>query len=272
MKTRIFTGAALVVAMICVFLLSGTWVYTAFCCLLSVIGTWEMLGCIGKRNTKILSVPALIVSAACPLCVRFIGIQTLPVILTALLMYLMFASVFANDSVDTQGVSTVFATVTYVIVCFTCLLKIRYVGNSGGETVGQYFYLLVFVAAWITDTFAYFTGVFFGKHKLIPKVSPKKTVEGSVGGTVFCIIAFLVYAKVLSGVFEIPANYIAFAVFGLLLSVLSQMGDLLASAIKRCYGIKDYGRLFPGHGGVLDRFDSIMVLCPVLYICMGLLI
>ena len=72
--------------------------------------------------------------------------------------------------------------------------------------------------------------------------------------------------------FEIPANYIAFAVFGLLLSVLSQMGDLLASAIKRCYGIKDYGRLFPGHGGVLDRFDSIMVLCPVLYICMGLLI
>lgn len=272
MKTRILTGIALVIAMICVFLLSGTWVYVAFCCALSVVGTWEMLCCIGKINIKALSVPTLIVSAACPLCAHFAGTQMLPIMLTVLLMYLLFVSVFTNDSIDTQSVSTVFTTAAYVILCFTCLLELRYVQNADGNVVGQYFYLLVFVGAWITDTFAYFTGVFFGKHKLIPKISPKKTVEGALGGIAFCVIAFLIYAKVLCIVSDIQVNYIAFALFGLLLSVLSQIGDLLASAIKRCYAIKDYGNLFPGHGGVLDRFDSIMVLCPVLYICIGILI
>jgi len=272
MKTRILTGIALVFAMICVFLLSGTWLYIAFCCVLSVVGTWEMLGCIGKLKTKIISVPTLIISAACPLCAHFVGMKTLPVILAGLLFYMLIISVFVSDRVDTQSVSTAFTTTVYVIICFTCLLQLRYIADADKNTVGQYFYLLVFVAAWITDTFAYFTGVFFGKHKLIPKISPKKTIEGSVGGIVFCVIAFVVYAKILTSVSDIQVNYAAFAIFGLCLSALSQIGDLLASAIKRSYGIKDYGKLFPGHGGVLDRFDSIMVLCPVLYICVGILI
>ncbi len=272
MKQRILTGIALVLAMICVFLLSGTWLYIAFCSMLSVFGTWEMLGCVGKLKTRILSVPALIISAACPLCTHFVGMQSLPVMLSGLLFYMLIVSVFTADSIDTQSVSTAFTTTAYVIICFTCLLQLRHIADADGNTVGQYFYLLVFVAAWITDTFAYFTGVFFGKHKLIPRVSPKKTVEGAIGGIVFCVIAFIIYAKILTSVSDIDVNYVSFAVFGLCLSVLSQVGDLLASAIKRSYGIKDYGKLFPGHGGVLDRFDSIMVLCPVLYICIGILI
>ena len=140
------------------------------------------------------------------------------------------------------------------------------VGSNSGRMVGQYIYLLVFLAAWITDTFAYFTGFFFGKHKLCPNISPKKTVEGAVGGVVFCIISFLVYGIVVSGMFKIQPNYVGLAVVGLVMSVLAQVGDLLASVIKRTYGVKDYGRVFPGHGGVLDRFDSVLLLAPFLLV------
>lgn len=119
---------------------------------------------------------------------------------------------------------------------------------------------LVFIVAWMTDTFAYFTGMFFGKHKLCPHLSPKKTVEGAVGGVlgaVFSAVVFSIYFKV-NGIMLIGLM----AVVG---SVLSQIGDLTASRIKRIAGIKDYGNLMPGHGGVLDRFDSIIFAAPFIY-------
>ncbi|MBR6676258.1 MAG: CDP-archaeol synthase [Clostridia bacterium] len=119
----------------------------------------------------------------------------------------------------------------------------------------------------MTDTFAYFCGRLFGRHKLIPSVSPKKTIEGSIGGIIFCIIGCVVYRLVLGqmNVESLPAIWI-FAVLGLLVSIVSQIGDLIFSLIKRRYGIKDYGILFPGHGGVLDRFDSVIATAPLILI------
>jgi len=108
----------------------------------------------------------------------------------------------------------------------------------------------------------------FGKHKLIPEVSPKKTVEGSIGGIIFAAIAFVLYAVIIwkmNESAEMP-NLIVFAAAGAIVSVISQIGDLSASVIKRRFGVKDYGFLFPGHGGVLDRFDSVLLTAPVLYI------
>ena len=102
-----------------------------------------------------------------------------------------------------------------------------------------------------------------GKHKLIPDVSPKKTVEGAIGGVVFCTLAFVLYGFVLTVVIDgIQANYLAFVCVGIVLSVVSQCGDLVFSLIKRKYGIKDYGKLMPGHGGILDRFDSVIASAP----------
>ena len=106
----------------------------------------------------------------------------------------------------------------------------------------------------------------FGKHKLIPDVSPKKTVEGSIGGIVFCALGYIIYGLLVSKFFEVEMNIIALAVFGVLVSVISQVGDLAASLIKREYGVKDYGRLFPGHGGVLDRFDSVIAVASALMV------
>ncbi len=259
MKQRIVTGAVLLLLMILIFCLSHTWVYAAIMTLLCAVGTWEMLGCIGQRSNLYLSLPAMVLSVASPTLSYFFGYGTMLAVVMVYMVLLLALAVFFDEKVKLTDVSQVFVTTLYVVMCFTALLRLRYI-----ENVGQYVYILVFVAAWITDTFAYFVGVFFGKHKLIPKISPKKTVEGSVGGVVFCVIAFVVYGIILRRSFGVEVHMAALAVVGLVMSLFSQLGDLIASAIKRTYGIKDYGNVFPGHGGIIDRFDSIMILSPFL--------
>ena len=132
-------------------------------------------------------------------------------------------------------------------------------------------FCLVFAACWICDTFAYFVGRAIGKHKLIEKISPKKTVEGSIGGVVFATLAFLLYGLIVSLIVGSKAegpkpDYLVLAILGFSLSIVSQFGDLIFSLIKREHGVKDYGFILPGHGGILDRFDSILAVSPVLYI------
>ena len=144
----------------------------------------------------------------------------------------------------------------------------RYTSN------GKYIYLLVFIGPWVSDTFAYFCGRLFGRHKLIPEVSPKKTVEGSIGGILFTALGCVIYGVIINTMLDSPVSltYGSLAVTGAIVSVISQIGDLAASLIKRNYGIKDYGFIFPGHGGVLDRFDSVLLTAPILLIVSSLLI
>ena len=111
----------------------------------------------------------------------------------------------------------------------------------------------------MTDAFAYFTGVFIGKHKLIEDVSPKKTIEGSIGGIFFCTLSFVLIGVITNKFFGTHANLVFLAVSGVIVSIVSQVGDLIMSVIKRHYGIKDFGKIFPGHGGVIDRFDSVLI-------------
>ncbi|KNF08850.1 phosphatidate cytidylyltransferase [Gottschalkia purinilytica] len=119
---------------------------------------------------------------------------------------------------------------------------------------------LVFIIAWGTDTFAYFSGVLFGKRKLYPTLSPKKTVEGSIGG----IIGSLLVTLIFSIYFKLE-NIHLLLILSVIASIMSQIGDLTASRIKRIAGIKDYGNIMPGHGGILDRFDSILFTTPIVY-------
>jgi phosphatidate cytidylyltransferase len=135
------------------------------------------------------------------------------------------------------------------------------------EGLGLYFVWLIFIAAWGSDTGAYFIGIGFGKRKLSPRLSPKKTIVGAVGGLVTAAVFSSLYAFILnnSGIWEfsgIVTGLFPFALYGLIGSFLGQTGDLIASAIKRHAGIKDFGRIIPGHGGVLDRFDSILFVAP----------
>lgn len=245
--------------MIAVFLLSGTVVYPIIMTLFCVMGTWEMLSCTGHIKNRYISSVALLASVVAPVLAYFFGYGAMIALVMFYISVLLAMCVFFDETVKITDVSVVFLTTLYVILCFTALLRLRYIDEGA-----QYIYILVFVAAWITDTFAYFTGFFFGKHKLIPKISPKKTVEGAIGGVIFCVIAFIVYGLIVQSVFDVELNLLLLAPIGLIMSVVSMIGDLIASAIKRAYGIKDYSNLFPGHGGILDRFDSIMILAPFL--------
>ena len=128
---------------------------------------------------------------------------------------------------------------------------------------GRYLILLPFVIAFLSDTGAYFAGMAFGSHKLAPIISPKKTVEGLVGGVLGAIIGVFIYALVLQLAFGFHAHYWYTLIYGLLGSLGAVLGDLCFSAIKRQTGIKDYSQLIPGHGGILDRFDSVIVVAPL---------
>ena len=131
---------------------------------------------------------------------------------------------------------------------------------SGGFTQWRW---IVFIIAFGTDIFAYFVGMAIGKHKMCPNLSPKKSWEGAIGGLVFAVILTVVYAYFVFG--GSPTGIKWALVLGIIGSVMSQCGDLAASAIKRQIGIKDYGKLLPGHGGILDRFDSVLFAAPTIY-------
>ena len=124
--------------------------------------------------------------------------------------------------------------------------------------------LLPFVAAFLSDTGAYFIGCAWGKHKLAPIISPKKSIEGMLGGIVFAVLGMLLYSWILSLVTGLQANYLYAVIYGLLGALAGVFGDLCFSAIKRQTGIKDYGSIIPGHGGILDRFDSVILVAPLM--------
>ena len=268
MLKRIITAAVALCVLVPVLYFSHTHALTALIALCSAVGVYEMLKCIGALKKYFISIPSLIVSVALPVLSRLLDrasfFEAALSVALVFVLYCLAASVFARKSIGIDDASLSFMSVFYIVIAFSAIVLLRDIAVSG-----KYVYLIVFIAAWVTDTFAYFCGMLFGrggKHKLIVDVSPKKTVEGAIGGVVFCILSLVLYGFIASKVWNAAPNYIALAISGLVLSVISQMGDLVMSLIKRKYGIKDYGKLFPGHGGVLDRFDSILAVSVALLV------
>lgn len=135
---------------------------------------------------------------------------------------------------------------------------------------GQFFVLLPMVAAWGSDTCALFTGMAFGRHKLAPVISPKKTIEGAIGGVIGATILMLLVVFLFGRYARLEVHYLSATIMGAAGAVIGQIGDLSFSIIKRQTGIKDYGHIFPGHGGVLDRFDSVIFVAPVIELILTL--
>lgn len=189
---------------------------------------------------------------------------------------------------DGQALPALWGLFLYVILLFSEAIASR--GRIGLEKMGGAFFLSVFVpfflssflrirlmedlwrsliilpliAAFFSDAFALFAGMAFGKHKLAPSLSPKKTVEGAVGGLLGAVVCTVLYGAGLRLLFQYQVDYLRLALYGGLGSVVSQLGDLSFSSIKREYGIKDFGNLLPGHGGILDRFDSVIFCAPLM--------
>lgn len=173
--------------------------------------------------------------------------------------------VFLHHRYNINDIAMTFFGIFYVVFLFAFLILTRYLVN------GEYFIWLIFIGAWVTDTFAYFTGKALGKKKLLPAISPKKTVEGSIGGVMGCVALTTIYGILTSKYVNYMPLY-HYIIIGILSGIVSQIGDLSASAIKRHTGIKDYGSLVPGHGGILDRFDSILFIAPMVYFYISFLI
>lgn len=274
MLTRIITGIVAIGLFIPVCVFSNTVVFPIVIGILCLFGVYEMSKCLGFDKKFLITIPMYIFALGLPILRYFTGRNTPFLACTVIaffgvLIYVLAYVMFKKNTIKLTEILTFYAVFVYIVGCFSSMVIIRYsdsnlgIGNS--EIEGKYVYLLAFLGAWVCDTFAYFVGKFLGKHKLIPEISPKKTIEGSIGGIVFTIGGFALYGLILNTAFGQSFSYLKLCLLGLLLSIVSQIGDLIASSIKRQYEIKDYGKLFPGHGGVLDRFDSVMLTAPTLY-------
>ncbi len=178
------------------------------------------------------------------------------------LMFLacMFVYVFRFPKYHADQVMTVFFCAFYPGVLFSFLYLTREL------TWGVYLVWLIFISSWICDTCAYLTGMAIGRHKLAPVLSPKKSIEGSIGGVAGSALVGALFAWIfLLPLTNQPETVWAVALISAAGAVISQVGDLAASAIKRDHQIKDYGKLIPGHGGIMDRFDSVLFTAPVIY-------
>jgi phosphatidate cytidylyltransferase len=257
MKTRILVSLAMCVVFVPFLFLTRTVAFVILVSVLSALALFEMLRCLGVHGFPAVSIPSELFAAALPFGARYLDralFFEIAVPASALLVFWVFCVfTFSRDRMSLEQTGAAAAMTLYIAAGFTFLLMLTDV-----ETIGLYLLIMVLIASWMTDTFAYFTGMLFGRHKLIPEISPKKTVEGAVGGTLFTVAAFLVYAFVLQRFAGLSPSYPVFAVGGLFGSLTSQAGDLVMSAVKRKRGIKDYGKIFPGHGGILDRFDSVL--------------
>ena len=263
MLTRCISGVILVVIALAT-ILSGGYVLAATLLAISCIAYHELSKVCkfhGEKSFNSLEIASYI-------AIIFLYILTVVtsddmfILLWAVLLFLAILGVyvFAFPKYHACQIMAAYFCVLYAPLMFSFIYRIRM------TEYGIYLVWMVFIASWISDTFAYFTGMLLGKHKLAPVLSPKKSIEGSIGGVVGSALAGALFGYLFSTQVGQEVNLIVVcAVLGALGSVISQIGDLAASGIKRNYEIKDYGNLIPGHGGIMDRFDSVIVTAPIIY-------
>lgn len=275
MKTRIISGIiGTIVLFIVVF--SGSFFVSASIFLLSIIGIFEFYNAVSNVGYKPLRLFGYV--ACLPIIV--IGLKTenavvtdyldiiksanyISMVLFLIIVFLFLVIIFFHEKYNIINISLTVFGMLYVPFLFAFVVLTRKLDN------GFYYIWLIFIGAFATDIFAYFTGKFLGKRKIMPVISPKKTLEGTIGGIIGSVVLtsafglFMNYQFKKSGIPIIP--YYHFIVLGGINGIVSQIGDWGASAIKRFSRIKDYGNIMPGHGGVLDRFDSILFVAPTVY-------
>ncbi len=266
MLTRIITAIVALCIFVPVCIFSNTIVMEIAMAVLNVVAVYELWHCVRgtienphQIGSFALWIPHVVVAAGGVFLPGVLGQQAMHTLFLALFLLLLYTFamvVFSRGKIQISDAAVLMMMTLYVTASFTSILCLR-----RGES-GAHLFLLPFIGAWVSDTFAYFTGRLLGKHKLIPEVSPKKTVEGAIGGVLFTGIAYGIFGAILG---VTGTGLVLLVCSGFIISVISQIGDLIASVVKRYYGIKDYGKLFPGHGGVMDRFDSVIATAPVLY-------
>lgn len=279
MAKRIAFGFLWLFIGISALVLMRTWVFLIFGMLLCATATYELNRSCGLENKPIMAM-SLLVSALFPVYYEYghylQGIEGMSLkteyLITIYVILLCFLMLYNHEKTKFSQVAFVIVSSLCVPFAYTRFLFFRdiakYYPDKGYTNAhGMFLILFILFAACMTDVCAYFVGSALGKHKLCPKISPKKTVEGAIGGVIGCVIGHVgLYAVYNNFVFEDPVhNYFPIIVASIITSIIGMCGDLTASVIKRNYGIKDFGKLIPGHGGIMDRFDSILFVAVAFY-------
>lgn len=246
---RILTGVLLSIFILFIIFINHSITTIGFI-LLSSISIFEMNNVFKKINKEGILILAIIFNILFLLSSNYLALPYLFFTYTLynLILYIL-ATFVMKISIENVLTNTFFS--IYITLSYTFLLMIN----------DEKWILFAFLISSITDTFAYIFGMLFGRHKLIERLSPKKTIEGSIGGIVGTIIMSVIFFNYLN----IPNTLLTY-LFMAFLSIISQIGDLFASYIKRSAGIKDYGNILIGHGGIMDRFDSLLMISPFIYI------
>ncbi len=234
---------------------------TVYMTAVSVIAVFEIMKCVGTASPAVL-IPSVAATLTVPLCrynfIKADGLSDGHVLLLIIVFadmllafYLMSLCIFKPDKYDIEKNGFSAFMLIYILAGLQSAVMI--------SEMNAYLVPLIFLAAWGTDVFAWFIGRMFGKHKLAPVVSPNKSVEGAIGGVFGNIFFFCLYALVLIIFFKnVEIRFGALIILAVITSVISQLGDLVLSLVKRRFGIKDFSNILPGHGGILDRFDSVI--------------
>lgn len=259
--TRLISGAILLAVMIGAVCMSGPLLFL-FLLAISLIGMFELYRATGIRGDSDNLLTVFSYAGAIGFYVLvWLGARDyyLGGVLAAMIA-LLFVYVFFFPKYHADQVMTAFFGIVYVAVSLSFIYQTR------NLTDGQFSVWLIFICSWGCDTMAYVTGMLFGKHKMAPVLSPKKTWEGAAGGILGAALIGAIYAAIIGQFLQSGGNQILiYALISAVGALVSMIGDLAASAIKRNHNIKDYGNLIPGHGGILDRFDSVIITAPIIY-------
>lgn len=258
MRKRIITAVALVPLLLAILLVAPKIMTAILVSCMSALAVYELLYGTGLVRHVRLVVYCVAVAAVIPICCFF----KMSAVWNQLVLLGFFCALFAE--IMACHIKLRFEK---ICICMFAGVLIPYLFSSLVRILashnGRYIILIPFVVAFLSDTGAYFIGCLFGKRKLAPVISPNKSVEGLVGGLLFAIIGMLLYTLIMQVGFKREVNYIFAILYGIIGAAVDAFGDLCFSVIKRQTGIKDYGNLFPGHGGVLDRFDSMLLVAPL---------
>lgn len=268
---RVIVGFALLPVMVLVLYFAPAWALPLGLSLLSLLAVYELLGATGYIKKKRLIGYTMIVAAAVPFCVYFSVWERMSISVTGGL-FLFVLLLFVEGLLDPEHVSfemigAVFTVSLIVPLFFSSLIRIA----SPDNPLGVYISIIPFICAFGCDTSAFLVGIRFGKTKLIPLISPKKTVEGAIGGAAGVLLLLIVYGLLMQFAFGLHVNYLYLLVYALVGSAAAQLGDLSMSFVKREFGLKDFGKLLPGHGGIMDRFDSLLFAAPVVELLLVLI-
>lgn len=265
--TRVVSGLILFPLVAIVLIWGNKYLVDILISLIAILSLHEFYNAFnGKANpVKIVGY----IAAASIAFIHVIPIEWMLKIIGALLS-ISILSLFLIVIMSNLKISIVDIAITFFGICYIAIFLMFIPIIRENLPNGRIVLWFVLLAGWGTDIFAYFVGKYFGTHKF-SEISPNKTIEGCVGGTIGATILIVAYAAICNNVFGMDINYLLIDGIGILLSIIGQVGDLAASSIKRYVGIKDFSHLIPGHGGMLDRIDSLIFIAPFAYILLHLI-